>query len=110
MSDKLKMRVTNKGAVRVNFAYIERSGSAVSAVGIDLGSKWASVLGASVNQAGSPTIAFEATKRTTNLAQCIHIETPTEICLPQFKGWTVWSVECSRYTARVCLIKNLKVD
>ena len=50
MSDKLKMRVTHKGDVKVNFAYVERGSRAVMAIAIDLKSKWAQICATGVNE------------------------------------------------------------
>ena len=100
-----EIKILRQGAVRVNNATIQKEGNGVVAIGIDMKSKWVEIDCTSNNDNGNPTILIGANEDTIGLSYSVANDQPTEISLPAYKGWKIWSINTSRYTIYLCLIK-----
>ena len=87
----------------INGGYVLRDGSEVVALEIDLYSKYCNVVLATSSM-GIPGIQLIATKESLHLGD--YDKDITKVELPEYKGWSAFSASVSRYTLRVCLIKD----
>lgn len=106
-TDVVRCNVLTQGAIQINHAYVYQGSSVVFAIAVDMRTKRADVFSTGCNENGYPTIALEANEGSCHLKKGVKRDAPTEICFPQFKDWSVWSVNVSRYTIAVCLVKSL---
>jgi hypothetical protein len=104
--DVVHCNVLTQGAIQINHAYVYQGSSVVSAIAVDMKTKRADVLYSGCDENGFPTIALEANEDSCHLKEDVEREAPTEICFSQFKGWCVWSVNVSKYTMTVCLVRS----
>ena len=105
-TDVVRCDVLTQGAIVINHAYVYQGSSVVFAIAVDMKTKRADVLSTGCDENGYPTIALEANEDSCNLKEDVEREAPTEICFPQFKDWAVWSVNVSKYTMAVCLVRS----
>ena len=92
-----------QGGPRVNAGNIVAEGKNVVALSVDLHSKYCEV-GWVGSDKGTPIVGITRTERSLGLEKGKKDQV-TELIFPTFKGWEVWSANCSRYTLRVCLVK-----
>jgi hypothetical protein len=105
-TDVVRCDVLTQGAIQINHAYVYQGSSVVFAIAVDMRTKRADVLSTGCDENGYPTVALTANEGSCHLKKGVEREAPTEICFPQFKDWAIWSVDVSRYTIAVCLVKS----
>lgn len=102
--DSVKLEIV-EGALIVNHATLLHVGSTIVAIEIDMKSKRGEVI-ASGSNGECPVVVIAATEDSLNLDPQKPREEPTSIAFPQFKGWSLFVGELSRYTLYVCLTKG----
>jgi hypothetical protein len=83
--------ISKQGSVDVVETYVERESAEVVALCINTKSKYPVLYGFGGN---SVMLSLEGNDDTTTIE------------LPEYDGWTIWSVQGGRYCARLCLIKE----
>lgn len=107
-NDTIKYDILTQGAIEINQAYIHQRSETVVAIFIDMKTKRADILSVGCDDNNNPTIMLEANEESVFLKKDVEREKPTEISFPEFKNWDVWSVNVSKYTVFVCLVKRGK--
>ena len=100
MTVKIKIR---KGPISVNGATILASGDNIVAISIDLKQKWACLDCIGYDEKSIPSIFLIGDDRTIGVAKSKN--ELTEIKLPEYENWDVFSCTVNRYSASICLIK-----
>lgn len=107
----LLFHIKTQGGPRIDTGTIVAEGENVVALSIDLHSKYCEVVWLGADEKGVPLIGLFRTERSLYLTRGKQ-DKITEIIFPTFapdpdgKTWQVWSADCSRYTLRVCLVKE----
>lgn len=92
------------GSVKVNsYAIIKRSKDLI-AIEIDLATKYCELACTTSSSGCIPGVILDRTKHTLYFDPKKR-NISTEIEFEEFKGWTVWSSNASRYSVRLCLIR-----
>ncbi len=101
------LKITYQGAPIVNpgVTYLKKY-SDVVVLEVDLKSKWCDILAHSVSENNCPVIIVYANERSINLNKEVDRRMSTNIEFPEYKGWSIFLAEITRYTLRVCLIKD----
>lgn len=105
----VRIEVVIQGAPVVNHASLHFRGDNIAAIAIDLRSKYCEISGAG-GMDNLPTLGIAASERSLLLDESQPRDTETELAFPEFEGWQIWSAECSRYTAKVCLVRQEAAD
>lgn len=92
-----------EGAPLVNHAWLHAKN--MVAIYIDMRSKRCDVL-TTGSDCGIPMVMLWAGDDALHLDETKPRNMPTVISFPDYRGWDVFSAECSRYTLSVCLIKE----
>lgn len=86
-------------------ARIRAQGDGVVAITVDLRSKWACLAGHGDGALGVG-VFLEAGPRTTHTTSRAAILGDTGVWFPDFKGWTVFCADVSKYMLRVVLVRS----
>lgn len=97
--------MVEKGEIIVNDAFYVRKGEGVCAIGIDLASKYAECDIISEDIDTCPVIYLSSSERTLSINKSLE-GTPTRLILKTFQHWDVWAIDISKYTVKICLIKQ----
>lgn len=101
------MKIYEQGHPAVNEAVIQATGENVVAILIDMKSKYCTISGITQEEDGAPSFYISAEDNSLYLNK--EATSPdTLVGFPEYKGWTVFAVNCSRYTITVCLIKGFR--
>lgn len=96
--------ILKQGGPILNLGHIKSSNANLVAIEIDLGSKSCNVSCDSKTEAGAPLLVIDGTNAIYLKAGLEHED--TEIALPDYVGWSVFSAHISRYTLRICLLRD----
>ncbi len=106
--DGVRCVVTMQGAMLINHAYIHQAGTNVCAIAVDMKSKRGEILCDGCDENNSPMIIIEAVKESMHLKKGVKRTEPTVMVFPEFKHWSVWASNVTKYTIYICLVKNKK--
>jgi hypothetical protein len=93
-----------EGIIKVNHAVVVYKTDNVAMIAIDLSSKYADISGLFDGGNDIPMIALEKGIHTKGFSD---LQNDTEIELSEFRGYSFWSSEITKYTLKLCLIKEL---
>ena len=103
-----KINITIQGAPIANHAYFYRKNKDIACICIDFSSKYCYVFSTGSGIDSVPCVDISANKRSLYL----HAEKKrgdlTEIEFPEYKNWSIFTAEFSRYTCYVTLVKDVK--
>ncbi len=105
--DIVKHYISTQGAILVNYAYVHEWGNDVCAIAVDMRSKRGEIISDGCDDDNLPMVIVEAVEESVHLKRGVDRMAPTVIVFPQFKGWTVWASNISKYTIYICLV-NIK--
>jgi hypothetical protein len=111
MSDKLEqinLSIIHQGAIIVNRAFVYQRGENVCAVQVDMKSKRVEIFSTGNDENNAPTVALEVHEDSAYLDKRFIKDPITEFVLPDFPGWTVWSISEAKHSIYMCLVKTLK--
>ena len=101
----MEIKILNQGAITVNRnGNVHRMSDNVCAIVLDLKAKYAEIFSVGSDDCSNPTIAFSVNEDTLYFDESLKNEI-TEISLPDFTNWNVWSINVSKYAVYVCLVK-----
>lgn len=96
--------ILKQGGPVFNLGRIKASGPSLLAIEIDLGSKGCEVLCDLKTDEGAPLLVLDSVNAV-HLGAGLELEN-TELSFPDYVGWSVFSAHISRYTLRICLIRD----
>ena len=106
MDEKTKITIENQGQPLVNCAVIHRRGDGVVAILIDLHSKNCDILCYGSGGDSCPTLTISANEKSLYL-NANSKDSTTTIRFDEFRGWSIWASEISRYSIMLCLVYNV---
>lgn len=105
--DFIKCKILHQGAPVINGASVREISKRIIAIEVDMKSKYCDIDSYEPGGDDEPCgLYIIANKESLNLNKKAKLNEPTYIQFPQFVGWSIFSANTSRYTVRVCLIKN----
>ncbi len=104
----LNILTIHSGAPIVNHGIVLKKESGIALFSIDLKSKYCEVDFISSDEEGNCRLHISANDMSVNLNSSVGRNEPTSIEFPDFKGWSLFACNLSRYTLRVCLTRNKK--
>lgn len=104
--EHIPFKVTQKGALKIGFAFLYKKGKDVMAVKIDMKSKRGEVLCIGSDENECPTIAVEPVEDSINLDK--RKDAPTEVTFTSLVGWNIWCAQVYKYTIHICLVRDSK--
>lgn len=102
-TERVKMKLVTRGAVRVNRAHIHRKSHDIVCIYVDLRSKYIKVGGACQLLDDGPGVCLEATPESLRTHRR---DVDTVITFPEYVGWSVFSAEAGTDTVSVTLVKD----
>lgn len=102
----IKININHQGAPIVNCGFIKEASKNIVALEIDLKSKYCEVQSVSGGEGEPCSIFIVATRQSVSLNKNHKKYDPTEIEFTDFIGWDIFTCNLTRYTLKVCLIKN----
>lgn len=105
-TERVKLRLVTKGAVRVNVAHIHRKSHDIACIYVDLHSKYIKVGGACQLLDDGPGVCLEASAATLRTSRGVSRSECTIITFPAYMGWSVFSAEAGTDTVAVTLVKD----
>lgn len=102
--NQVKLKV-GRGPVVVNNGFVYKRGEDIVAIDIDMNTKHPVLAGTGYGPDSVPSIylAVDENSLHYNVSEKSNL---TEIEFPEFEGWTVFSEAVSKYTLRVCLVRD----
>lgn len=98
-----KIKVVS-GSARVNHAHIMAAGDGCALIAVDMDSKRCEIDATGGGDEDGPSIYIGANRESLGINKEL-ADTPTSVYFTEFKGWSVFCAEISRYTAYVALLK-----
>ncbi len=99
--------ITHQGAPLVNVdSVIEKVCEDIAILTIDMRSKYCEILYC-FSSSKCPAIGVCAGEYAIHLKEDVDEAESTDIELTKYKGWHIFVADMSRYTLRVCLVKDL---
>ena len=105
------INIKRQGAPVADYAYIERESDEIALVVIDMKSKGCVIkyiFGSLYND--PPSVVIGTDKYSLHLSDEFDRDETTEIELPEFIGWSIWTWSEGGYDLYLCLIKHNKGD
>lgn len=98
------IKIITQGGPILNEGRVVAHGKNISAIEIDMHSKRCEIMAESKTEDGAPAIWLSGDN-------ALHLKKglekkPTEVAFPGFKGWQIFSADVSRYTFRVCFVRD----
>lgn len=100
--DKCPFEISVQGDPIIDCCYINQIDKTVAAISVQIKQKYCEISAAGSDE-NIPLLIIDIPQNgelKTNL---------TEIMFEYFRGWSVWSANISKYTAHVCLIKDIEI-
>lgn len=102
-----EINIKRQGAPVADYAYIERESDEIALVVIDMKSKGCVIKYVFGSLYGDPPSVIVGTdEHSLHLSEEFDRDETTEIELPEFTGWSIWTESEGRYDLYLCLIKN----
>lgn len=102
------MDIIEQGRVRVHGLSVFRSTEDIALLEIDLHTKYADILSYSIDHEGMIEIMYEDTEYSLFIDEDQEPGSLTIVRLSEYKGWSVYSMNHSRYSTTIALFKGEK--
>lgn len=101
------LRITSRGAVRVNSARVVRAAADIACLEVDLYTKYARIDSTEIGGSGhAPGVGLVAGEDAIHLDESAPRDSATVLEFPEYSGWTLFSCEQpSRYTLKLVLVR-----